>query len=57
MKKQKFRQKNHGQIRLTAEEINKKEKGITKTLLEKYKHRFIFNLETVIDNKFQKRVA
>ena len=57
MKNQNFISKNSEQIRLLAEEIYTLEKGITKTLLEKYKPRNISNLQSLSDREVEKKVS
>ena len=44
-------------IKLQTEEIPNFEKGITKGLLEKYKPKILYNIETLNGKKVQRRVA
>ena len=45
------------QIKSKDEEIQNLEKGITKSLLDKYKPKVLYNIETLNEKKTQRRVA
>ena len=45
------------QIKSKNEEIHNLEKGITKVLLDKYKPKILYNIETLNEKKVQRRVA
>ena len=45
------------QIKSKNEEIYNLEKGITKALLDKYKPKVLYNIETLNEREVQRRVA
>ncbi len=45
------------QIKSKNEDVINLEKGITKALLEKYKPKVLFNIETLNEKEAQRRVA
>ena len=45
------------QIKSKNEEIHNLEKGITKALLEKYKSKALYNIDTLNEKKAKRRVA
>ena len=45
------------QIKLKNEETHNLEKGITKALLDKYKPKVLYHIETLNERKVQRRVA
>ena len=45
------------QIKSKDGEANNLQKGITKALLDKYKPKVLYNIETLDKGKFQRRVA
>ena len=45
------------QIKSRNEEIHNLEKGITKALLDKYKPKVFYNIETLNEREVQRRVA
>ena len=45
------------QIKSKNEEVHNLEKGITKALLEKYKPKILYNIETLNEKKAQRSVA
>ena len=45
------------QIKSKNEETHNLEKGITKALLDKYKPKVLYSIETLNEKKVQKRVA
>ena len=45
------------QIKSKNEETHNLEKGITKALLDKYKPKILYNIETLNEKKVQRRVA
>tara|TARA_B100000945_G_scaffold236902_1_gene192959 strand:+ start:967 stop:1140 length:174 start_codon:yes stop_codon:yes gene_type:complete len=45
------------QIKSKNEKIHNFEKGITKPLLEKYKSKVLYNIETLNEKEVQRRVA
>ena len=57
MKTTNFSSRIPNQIKSKDEEVNNLEKGITKALLDKYKPKVIYNIETLNERKAQRRVA
>ena len=57
MKTTKFSSRLPNQIKLKDEETHNSEKGIMKALLEKYKPKVIYNIETLNEREVQRRVA
>ena len=57
MKTKNFSYRNYKQIKSEAEAIIMQEKGITKALLEKYKPKVLYNLETLSERKVKMKVA
>ena len=45
------------QIKSKNEEAHKSDKGITNALLEKYKPKILYDIETLNEKKVQRRVA
>ena len=57
MKNTNFNSRISTQIKSKNEEIHNLEKGITKVLLDKYKPKILYNIETLNEKKVQRRVA
>ena len=57
MKNTNFSSKIHKHIKSKNEETHNLAKGITKELLDKYKPKVLYNIETMNERKAQKRVA
>jgi len=57
MKTNNFGSRIHNQIKSKNEEIHNLEKGITKALLDKYRPKVLYNIETLNERKVQRRVA
>ena len=57
MKSTNFRSRTPKQIKSKNEETHNLEKGITKALLDKYKPKVPYNIETLNEKKVQRRVA
>ena len=57
MKSIKFNSRISKEIKSKTEEIHNLEQGITKALLEKYKSKDLYNIETSNGKEVQKRVA
>jgi len=57
MKTAKFSSRIPNQIKSKDGEAHNLEKGITKALLDKYKPKVLYNIETLNEKKIQRRVA
>ena len=57
MKNTNFSSRIPKQIKLKNEEEHNLEKGITKALLDKYKPKVLYKIETLNERKVQRRVA
>ena len=57
MKKHNFNSRVPKQIKSKNEETHNLEKGITKALLDKYKPKRFYNIETLDESKTKRRVA
>ena len=57
MKSTNFSSRIPKQIKSKNEETYNLEKGITKALLDKYKPKVLYNIETLDERKVQRRVA
>ena len=57
MKTTNFSSRIPNQIKSKNEETHNLEKGITKALLDKYKPKVLYNIETLNEKKVQRRVA
>jgi hypothetical protein len=57
MKSIEFNSRISKQIKSKSEEIHNLEEGITKSLLEKYKPKVLYNIETFNEHKVQRRVS
>ena len=57
MKSTNFNSRNSQQIESKNETVQNLEKGITMVLLEKYKPKALYKIETVNEKKAQRRVA
>ena len=57
MKNTNFSSRIPKQIKSKNEEAHNLEKGITKALLEKYKPKDLYNIETLNEREVQRRVA
>ena len=57
MKNTNFSSRIPKQIKSKNEEVHKLEKGITKVLLDKYKPKILYDLETLNEKEVQRRVA
>ena len=57
MKNNNFGSRIPKQIKARNEEIHNLEKGITKALLDKYKPKALYNIETLNESKVKRRVA
>ena len=57
MKSTNFSSRIPKQIKSKNEETYNLEKGITKALLDKYKPKVLYNIETLNEKKVQRRVA
>jgi len=57
MKTANFSSRIPNQIKLKDGEAHNLEKGITKALLDKYKPKVLYNIETLNEKKVQRRVA
>ena len=57
MKTAKFSSRIPNQIKSKDGEAHNLEKGITKALLDKYKPKVLYNIETLNEKKVQRRVA
>ncbi len=57
MKTNKFNSRNSEKIKSEADDNFTLEKGITKTLLEKYRPKVIYNLETLSERKDKRKAA
>ena len=57
MKNTNFSSRIPKQIKSKNEETQNLEKGITKTLLDKYKPKVLYEIETLDERKVQRRVA
>ena len=57
MKSIKFNSRIYKEIKSKTEEIHNLEEGITKALIEKYKPKVLYNIETFKGKDVQRRVA
>ena len=57
MKTTNFSSRIPNQIKAKGREAKNLEKGITKALLDKYKPKVLYNIETLNEKKVQRRVA
>ena len=57
MKTTNFSSRTPNQIKTKDEEVHNLEKGIMKALLDKYKPKVLYKIETMNEKKVQRRVA
>ena len=57
MKSIKFSSRISKEIKSKNEELHNLQKGITEALLEKYKPKVLYNIETMNEKRVQRRVA